>query len=85
MPNEKEYVFRIATRDPAHPLAETVLLEFGCAKPGQLIEALDQLTNLLEVLGTPEKVAAFMVRNNQAAAIVDRLRAVLPCEVVCCK
>jgi hypothetical protein len=61
----KEYVLKIVERDKEHPLAETMLLEFGYSKdtPERFIEAFKQLTELLKVLKTPEKVAEFMRKN----------------------
>lgn len=57
-------MLRLATRDQAHHLAETMLLEFGAADPRRLASALEQMAGLIRSLGTPEKVAEFMVRNS---------------------
>ena len=60
-----EYVMRFLSRDPAHPLMETVLFEFGCSgnQPQRLTEAVTQVANMLGALGTVEKVVEFMRAN----------------------
>jgi hypothetical protein len=64
----KEYVFKISARSYDRPLAETMILEFGCdaAKRKGLVDAVGQFAELLRMLGTPEAVADFM-RTNGAA------------------
>ena len=54
-----EYVFTISRRDPAHPLAETPIMEFGCSEERgvSLIEAVTVFARMLRELKTPERVA----------------------------
>lgn len=67
-----EYVFRILSRDPEHPLGETMLVEFGQSDARAFADAVGALTDMLRVLKTPEKVARFM-RENAALARRDLL------------
>lgn len=71
----REYIFRVAVRDPAHPLAENMLIEFGrtTADPNGFSEAVAQIAGMLRTLGTPEKVAEFM-RDNAALAKAQTLK-----------
>lgn len=66
-----EYVFRISRRDSAHPLAETVLHEFGTAatSPDAFGIAVAAMGQMIQRLGTPEKVVEFMRKNAVLAAM----------------
>ena len=69
-----EYVFRIISRDPAHPLAEKLVMEFGCdsSRTDRLIEAARGFAELLAALKTPEAVAKH-IRDNAAMAMARNL------------
>lgn len=62
---KEEYVFRISRRDKDHPLAETMIVEFGtdAKHPDAFADALQNLVHLLKIHTTPEKVKRFMMTN----------------------
>lgn len=69
-----EYIMRIATRDPAHPLLEASILECGCdtRAPERLIASVEALAGMLRELKTPERVAN-CIRANAALANAHNL------------
>jgi hypothetical protein len=54
-----EYLFRVSRRDPARPLAEELIVEFGCdaGRGVGIIEAVSIFADMLRELKTPERVA----------------------------
>lgn len=65
----KEYVLRLSCRDADSPLTEQHLIDFGAADPRMLASAFVNLASLIRELGTPEKVAEFMLHNKVANSI----------------
>ncbi len=64
-----EYILKISRRDPSRPLAESLVVEFAVpvAAERALVESFGQFCELLKLLKTPEKVAAFIKENSVLA------------------